>query len=709
MPRSLRPHRTVTRRWKLFIYRMNPSFYRRLTAAFSAVLLLATLCAHAADSGARRQIPLRDGWHFHFGETPGAWQSAFDDRAWDAISVPHTWNATDDTTPKFKRGQGWYRLRFPTPKLAAGERVYLDFRAVSLVATVWLNGRQLGSHDNGFAAFRLDATDALIATGDNTLVVLADTTWRDDLPPREGDFTLCGGIYRDASLLITPAVAIDPTDFAGPGVYLTTPEVTADSALLRARVLVRNTRDQPQPLKIRLALADAAGVSVGETVVNHLASPGATEAKIELTVPRPHRWHGRRDPYVYTATATLLPDGEVNATVLDTIAQPVGFRTFRIDPERGFILNDEPYDLRGVNLHQEHPEKSWAVAPADHAEDFRLMVEMGCTFVRLVHYQHDEIDHALADQLGVVTWAEHAFVNTASASPRFAERCAMQVRELIRQNFNHPSIIFWGVGNEVQTGKQPAAKPLLEMLAREVRLEDPARLSTIATNYAEPVGAYGLDSVAHNQYHGWYRNTAEEFAAWLDGQRAKTPGQSLGMAEYGAGAGIATHAATPVKQDHSEEYQAYYHEVYWRALRERPWVWSKTVWCMFDFASAGRKEGELSGINDKGLVTRDRRTRKDAFYWYQANWTDAPMAYITSRRFTPRTAATTDVKIYSNCQTVELLVNGRSLGPRPVDDHIARWPDVTLAPGENRIEVIAHRAAITVRDQCSWTLATPAP
>ncbi len=688
---------------------MKKTFFSHLSGVVFAALLLMTPVAHAADPGPRRQIPLREGWRFHFGETPGAWQSAFDDRAWETVSVPHTWNAADSTSPKFQRGPGWYRLRFPTPPLAPGERVYLDFRAVSLVATVWLNGHPLGTHENGFAAFRFDATDALRLDGDNTLVVLADTTWRDDLPPREGDFTLCGGIYRDASLLITPAVAIDPLDHAGPGVYLTTPEVTADSAQLRARVLVRNTRDQPQPLKIRLALADATGASVGETVINHLAPPGATEAKIELTVPRPHRWHGRRDPYVYTATATLLPDGPADAPALDTVAQPVGFRTFRIDPERGFILNDEPYDLHGVNLHQEHAGKSWATAPADHEEDFRLMLELGCTFVRLVHYQHDEIDYALADKLGVVAWTEHAFVNTASASPRFAERCALQVRELIRQNFNHPSILFWGVGNEVQTGKQPAAKPLLELLARTVRLEDPLRLSTLASNYGEPVGAYGLDSVAHNQYHGWYHHAPQDFEAWLEKQRAKTPGQSLGLSEYGAGAGISIHPDQPVQQDHSEEYQAYYHEVYWRTLRERPWVWSKTVWVMFDFASAGRKEGELPGINDKGLVTRDRHTRKDAFYWYQANWTDEPMAYITSRRFTPRTAATTAVKIYSNCQTVELLVNGRSLGAHPVEDCIARWPAVTLAPGENRIEAIARRGVTAVRDQCAWMLASPAP
>lgn len=656
-----------------------------------------------AEAVGRRIIPLREGWRFHFGETPGAQIPAFDDRAWETVAVPHTWNTEDTTSPQLRRGPGWYRRRFATPELGRGERVYLDFRAVSLVATVWLNGRLLGTHENGFAAFRFDATEVLRSDGDNQLVVLADTTWRDDLPPREGDFSLCGGIYREVSLLITPAVAIDPSDHAGPGVYLTTPEIGADSATLRARVLVRNTLDRPQALTVQLALLDATGALVGQASVKHLARSGGSEAALELVVGNPRRWNGRKDPYLYSARVTLVPDS-ADAVALDTVIQPVGFRTFRIDPERGFILNDEPYDLRGVNLHQERPGKSWAVSAADHEQDYRLILEMGVTFVRAVHYQHDEFEHVLADRLGLVTWAEHALVNTVSANPRFAERCALQLRELIRQNFNHPSIMFWGVGNEVQTNK-PSAKPLLELLTREVRLEDPGRLSTLATNYAEPVGAYGLDSVAHNQYHGWYRNTAEEFATWLDAQRAKTPGQSLGMSEYGAGAGISTHSAAPVKQDHSEEYQAYYHEVYWRTLRARPWVWCKAIWVMFDFASAGRKEGELPGINDKGLVTRDRLTRKDAFYWYQANWTEAPMVHITSGRFTARIAAETDVKIYSNAPVVELWLNGRSLGARRVDDRIARWPGVVLSPGENRIEAVAQAGGTEVRDACLWTLA----
>ncbi|HVS54610.1 MAG TPA: glycoside hydrolase family 2 TIM barrel-domain containing protein [Opitutaceae bacterium] len=672
-----------------------------------AALLLGSV-GSAAETGARRQIPLRDGWRFHFGETPGAWQAAFDDQAWEAVAVPHTWNAADSTQPNFKRGQGWYRLHFATPTLAADERVLVDFRAVSLVATVWVNGHAIGKHDNGFAAFRFDITSALNATGDNTLVVLADTTWRDDLPPREGDFTLCGGIYRDASLLITPAVAIEPLDHASAGVYYTTPEITAAQAKLHARVLVRNTLDRPQPLTVRVALSDASGASAGEATVKHVAAPGTTEAVLDLTVPKPHRWHGRRDPYLYSAVATLTPDGDGSA-ITDSVTQPVGFRTFRIDGERGFILNDEPYDLRGANLHQDRAVRSWAATAADHEEDFRLMCEMGCTFVRLVHYQHDEADYALADRVGIVVWTEHAFVNTASPNPRFAERCATQITELVRQNFNHPSIVFWGIGNEVQTQRVAAAKPLLEMLAREVRLEDPARLSTIATNYGEPFGTYGLDSVAHNKYQGWYGSTPADFAPSLDQQRAKSPGQSIGMSEYGAGAGVSIHREPAMRMDHSEEYQAYFHEVYWRALRDRPWVWSKTVWQMFDAASAGRKEGELNGINDKGLVTRDRKTRKDAFYWYKANWNDEPMVYITSRRFTPRTVATTEVKVYSNCEAVELTLNGKSLGVRAVEDHIVRWPGVALAAGENRLEAVAHRAATTVSDACSWTLAASAP
>jgi beta-galactosidase len=438
---------------------------------------------------------------------------------------------------------------------------------------------------------------------------------------------------------------------------------------------------------------------VARAEVKHDAPPGVSEALLELIVEHPRLWHGRVDPYLYQVVVEVAEKGRI----LDRVRQPLGFRSFFVDPERGFLLNGEPYELRGVNLHQDREGKGWAVTREEREEDFRLILELGCTLVRLVHYQHAEHAHDLCDRLGLAAWAEHGLVNTVSESPLFGDRCATELTELIRQSHNHPSIVCWGIGNEVQP-HTPAARALLRRLSALVKAEDPTRPSTLATCFDELPGAYGNELLAHNQYFGWYRGEFADFPRWLDAMRARASGAPIGMSEYGAGAGPSLHSDAPRALDHTEEHQCLFHEAYWRALRERPWVWCRAVWQMFDAASDGRSEGEGPGINDKGLVTRDRSIKKDAFFWYQANWTDEPMVYLASRRFTPRTSAKTDVKVYSNCAEVELCLDGRSLGTRPVEDHVARFDGVTLSPGKNRLEAFARTRGIEVRDVCEWVL-----
>jgi beta-galactosidase len=665
------------------------SFRTRLHVA--AFLIALATGVTSASPASRPTLSLASGWRFQFGDVSGATAP---------VDVPHSWNTADATEKTLRRGRGWYRLQFTAPAPAAGQRTYLEFRGVSVVATVWLNGMPLGSHDNGFSAFRFDVTDALRRDGDNTLVVLADSTWRDDVPPREGDFSILGGIYRDVVLFTAPTVAIDPLDHGGPGVYLTTPDLATGKGTVAARVALRSSLDHPADVDVGLKIRDANNVVVAEANTHVQAPPGTSEAILSSVVANPVLWQGRRAPYLYHATVTLS-----GTTGDDAVTEPLGFRTFAIDPERGFILNGQPYDLHGVNLHQDAGNGGWVFHAGERERDFQEMFDLGCTFVRFAHYQHPAIDYDLADRLGLVVWTEHAFVNTAGASPDFAARCAANLRELIRQNYNHPSIVVWGIGNEVQAKKQHAGT-ILEMLAAEVQVEDPTRPSTLATNYEEPAGAYGVASIAHNQYHGWYHDRPEDFAPWLDRQRAKSPRGAMGVSEYGAGASPKIHTATPVRMDHSEEYQATYHEVCWKALQERPWLWCKTIWVMYDFASSSRHEGDTAGINDKGLVTRDRSSRKDAFYWYQANWSEQPMLHITSRRFTPRQDATTAVKIYSNAATVELEVNGRSLGPRTSSDHLFVWNDVTLTAGKNTLRAHAEIGGRRIADECEWELQT---
>jgi beta-galactosidase len=387
--------------------------------------------------------------------------------------------------------------------------------------------------------------------------------------------------------------------------------------------------------------------------------------------------------------------------IQDRVTQTLGFRTFSFDSGKGFLLNGRTYDLLGANIHQDREGKGWALTHADREEDLKLLLGMGGTFVRLVHFQHDEDMYDLCDRLGLVVWAEHGLVNTVSPKKEFSERALLQLTELIRQDYNHPSIVMWGIGNEVQTHKPSCAKKLMERLARRVKAEDPVRPSVLATCFSEVPGTFGVDLVGHNQYFGWYHGTFEDLPKWLDEQHAKAPDKCQGMSEYGAGAGVKTHSAAPKPQDHSEEYQALFHEAYWKALRARPWVWCKAVWQMFDSASDGRNEGEKPGINDKGLVTRDRKVKKDAYFWYKANWNPEPMLYITSRRFTLRTEPAAVVKVYSNCDKVTLTLNGRPVGTKSVKDRVARW-NVVLGQGSNQIAISGANKGVRVKDSCTW-------
>ena len=502
------------------------------------------------------------------------------------------------------------------------------------------------------------------------------------------------------SLIVTGPLAIDPLDHAGPGVFLTTPEVFADRALLRTLVRVRNTGSGGGAASVVILLLDALGNRVATQQAGYDRSDGVSEHVLELEVPKPRLWNGRLDPYLYSVVAELRQGSKL----LDRVEQPLGFRSFHVDPLRGFFLNEEPYELRGVNLHQDVDPGGLAVSRADRERDFQLLLELGATFVRLVHYQHDDHAHQLADRLGLLVWAEHGLVGSVSEEPAFAERAARQLTELIRQNANHPSIVVWGIGNEVKPRPSDAAPRLLERLARLAKREDPSRLSALATCFDEPAGAYGVDLIAHNKYFGWYSGDLAEFPRWLDAQRLQNPELPMGMSEFGSGAGVTLHSAEPTALDHSEEYQSLFHEAYWTALRERPWLWCRAVWQMFDAASAGRDEGERPGVNDKGLVTRDRRIKKDAFFWYQANWTDEPMVYVTSRRFSARRRRRTAVKVFSNCSEVSLHVNGRGCGVRDVKSCMALWTEIELTPGENRIEVAAARGSHRVFDSCLWVL-----
>ncbi|HEX9784552.1 MAG TPA: glycoside hydrolase family 2 TIM barrel-domain containing protein, partial [Opitutaceae bacterium] len=719
--------------------------------------MLALLATAARDSSARNEISLNTGWRFNFGESPGAESVEFDDAGWSRVDVPHTWNAFDgqDGDNKsgqgmshgmkgdYARGSGWYRRTIRPSDDWAGRRVYLQFDGANRRSDVFVNGRLVGTHLGGFARFRFDLTDVLEPKTENLLAVRINNEVN-GIAPHSGDFSFFGGIYRDVSLLITDAVQIETMDHASPGVYLKQASVTPEKAEVEAQVKIVNHGAEPADILVRVVVADAAGKPVQESQTPlALASGARGEVTVPIAIESPRLWNGRADPYLYTARIEVATAG----TLRDSIEQPLGLRFFRADPQEGFVLNGKYLDLRGVSRHQCRLDKGWAISPEDEREDMALIAEMGCTAIRVAHYQQSPLWYRLADEQGMVLWAEIPFVNEAAPDELFFNNLLDQMRELIRQNYNHPSICFWGVGNEthdlgsniidgmIKNG--PIQERQLQALHALVRAEDPTRLSTYASFHsekdfnfprpgqtpkklvAEPQRWY-TDVTAFNKYYGWYYGEPEHFADFFDSLHARNPDQCIGVSEYGAGGGITQHNATtyggpdykPVDMEayrpfsmgkfHPEEYQAYFHEQTWQTLDARPYLWAKFIWNMFDFASDSRDEGDHTGRNDKGLVTFDRKVRKDAFFYYKSNWSIEFVLNITCRRFTERKESTTVVKVYCNVPEVELSVNGRSLGTQSVNGGIVVWNDVTLGEGDNEIVATAAFGEEKRTDTCTW-------
>ncbi len=696
-----------------------------LLGTFAATALSATLAAprgatpaSAAQGTPRLALPLRDGWRFLRGPSERAWAAAFDDSAWETVTLPHTWNAHDgEDGGTYYQGDGWYRTRFRLPATWARKRVYVQFDGANRSAEVFVNGHRLGQHRGGFARFRFDITSVLVPRGDNVLAVRVNNDPHDNIPPVSADFTFFGGLYRAASLLATDPVHIDVLDHASPGVFVRQEHATPEEAQLEWHVKLANDTERDVDATVQTSLFDAAGALV-ETAEASLALParGREDVRRRLIVKEPQLWDAQARPNLYRLRADL----RVGGVVRDTVTLRLGLRFFSVDPARGFLLNGHALDLHGVNRHQDRPGKGWAISEDDEREDFAIAEELGATFVRQSHYQQSQLWNDLADEHGMVTWAELAYVNDARDNREFCENAKEQLRELIRQNLHHPSILFWSIGNETfvrDTKVMPADANdrLLRELAAVVREEDPTRLSTYASNGSVSEPRAGVtDVLGFNHYFGWYHDAPEDLAAWIDAQHALRPDLRIGFSEYGAGANVEHHEEPAVRPDtrgpwHPEEWQSIYHEVHWRAMAARPWLWCKLIWCLFDFASDGRNEGGVPGRNDKGLVTADRKTRKDAFYWYQANWSASPVLHIASRRFVARAKPTTDIKVYSNAEAVELFVNDVSVGSLTRPDRLFLWTGVTLAPGRNLIEARASRDGRDLVDRCEWTLTPQAP
>jgi beta-galactosidase len=688
----------------------NPmlNFTRHLRDALIAGLFLLGTSGFTAQTyfppaNSRADFLLDDGWRFIRQDVQGAEAADFNDATWSAIQLPHTWNNLDgqDGGNNYYRGIGWYRLHYTAPASCAGRELFLKFDAAFLIADVWVNGHFLGEHRGGFAAFTFDVTPWLKPGADNVIAVKVNNARNADVPTLWGDFTMCGGLTRDVHLLATDRLHISPLDFGSPGVYLKTTDVNSHSARLQISTVVSNAGAMSATVTVRVVVVDAKTNIVKELACAvELPSAAGSNVVLQTKIARPHLWNGLADPYLYRAYVEIY-DG---TNLADVVAQPLGFRWFSVSPSAGFFLNGRHYDLHGVNLHEFWLDRGWAITSDQREARFALLKELGATFVRLCHYQHGDEDYRLADRDGIVAWSELAMVDSFTASSNFTANARQQLQEMIRQDYNHPSICFWSLFNEQN---KTSFTNLLAPLNDLAHAEDPTRLTTAASHQADdnPMNFY-TDVIGQNRYFGWYGGDPGEFAQWADQIHSRFPDRSIGLSEYGAGASIFQHEDNPTNPVpngvwHPEEWQNLQHETYWQALAARPWFWCKLIWVLYDFPSDGRKEGDTPGRNDKGLVTIDGHTRKDAFYYYQANWTTQPMVYITGHTFTNRPARSITAKVYANCSSVELLLNGVSQGSRTSTNHIFTWP-LTLATGTNVVQAVGRAGRHHVTDNLVW-------
>lgn len=668
---------------------------------------------HYTPPTPRQTFDLNPGWRFHLGDVSGAQATGFDDAGWTGLALPHTWNAKDgeDGGDNYYRGVGWYRRHLTPAVSTAGRQLFLQFDGANTTADVWVNGVHLGQHKGGYARFRFNATAALTPGADNVIAVKVTNAADPDVAPLRADYTFFGGIYRDVSLIAVNPVQFRMLDMGGPGVYLRQRSVSASSATVDVRSTMFNNGDTAHRARLRTVVVGADGVVAADLsgAAFSIAARAQHDNTQSVTLTKPRLWNGTADPFVHQVTVELLDDA--TGAVLDAVTEPLGLRTYAVDPATGFSLNGKHLSLHGVNRHQDLLDRGWAIGATEHAKDFALMDEMGVNLLRTAHYQQDQRVYTLADQYGFAVHAEVPFVDLVTAGEAFAANVEQQLREMIRQNYNHPSILFWSVGNE-QRSDDTLTNTVLARLAAAVRDEDPDRLSTYASSSVSDTAAINAhtDLNGYNRYYGWYYDDIPDFGPWADGLHAKAPTKRLCVTEYGAGGSIHQHAENPTVATrsgaHPEEFQSYYHEQHWKAISARPFLWGSFVWCMFDFASDARNEGDTRGRNDKGLVTYDRATRKDAFYFYKANWNPDPFVHLTSARWTARTVAATSVKVYANTDNVTLTVNGKAVGGAQTSaDHIYRWSGITLKKGANTIQVTGAKSGHTYTDSATWTLA----
>ncbi|KAI8617753.1 glycoside hydrolase superfamily [Chytriomyces sp. MP71] len=631
------------------------------------------------------------------------------------VSLPHSFNAIDGQRGgPYARAPHVYSAEIHVPR--DGRVHILDCGAASMAAEFIVNGVSIGSHRGGFSRFRFDATNA-IRDGTNSLQVIVDNSVNlTDILPRSGDFTVFGGLFRDLGVISirrnTPV--LHPFDLASPAVKIMQTNAISRELLELAQfntsiLLSCFGKLEVQKVTLQIQITDHKSHKVAyKTLSVNMNTDCATPTKtwIPFTIQKPRLWDGRVDPYMYFARLSVIYQN----IVVDTYSARLGVRTYFLDSEQGFYLNGREYPLDGVNLHQDWQDKGWGISANHTRRNFEIMDELNMTALRCAHYQHSDYTYRLADHYGFVVWAEIPNLDLSPRDHALHANAATQLRELIRQSYNHPAIVFWSVANELGGDVDNDPVSLVQELHTIAKEEDPYRYTVIAIsprkNLSDPL-PQSVDAVAINAYHGWYtwfgphpNNTGPD----MDRYHATSPQTPFGIAEFGAGSSIHFHSENPVRMDHTEEYQSWLHEQTWAQLRARRWIWWKTVWNFADFASDKKAEGDTGGRNDKGLVTYDRSVRKDAFYYYKAIWNSEPFVHLCSGRFFVRETKVIAVKAYAaGVRFLVLYVNGAQVAePMALrEDRIHVWDGVVLAEGQNYVEVLTNDEAVFSR--VTWT------
>lgn len=649
----------------------------------------------------RQDILLNNDWNFRFSHQVQKGTGV-------RVDLPHTWNAQDALSGKidYKRGIGNYEKNLFIRPEWKGKRLFIRFEGVNNIADVFINRRHIGEHRGGYGAFIFEITGKVEYGKENSILVRVNNGEQLDIMPLVGDFNFYGGIYRDVHLLITDETCISPLDYASPGVRLIQDSVSHRYAKVRAIVDLSNGSSGNQEVELNVRLLDGQRVVKEGTKNVNLSGNEVMQQELTFEIDQPHLWNGRQDPFLYQAEVTLFRNGQM----VDRVTQPLGLRFYRIDPDKGFFLNGKHLPLQGVCRHQDRSEVGNALRPQHHEEDVALMLEMGVNAVRLAHYPQATYFYDLMDKNGIIVWAEIPFVGPGGYNdkgfvdlPAFRANGKEQLKELIRQHYNHPSICVWGLFNELtELGDNPIEYiKELNVLAHQ---EDTTRPTTSASNQMGDLN-FITDAIAWNRYDGWYGGTPADLGKWLDRMHKDHPEICIAISEYGAGASIyhqqdSLVKTVPTSWWHPENWQTYYHIENWKTISSRPYVWGSFVWNMFDFGAAHRTEGDRPGINDKGLVTFDRKVRKDAFYFYKANWNrEEPMLYLTGKRNTVRTQHLQTITAFTNLSGAELFVNGKSYGKAIPDSYaILEWKNVELEPGENEIKVVSTNKKLPLSD-----------